>query len=267
MPRRFATSRNNGLRTRAGKKTAWERRGIRQKARIRSQNVFGDPTGPAYGRRSTNLAPRLSVGTDRPSRYVRVARTLRGAVMNCMSPRYRDDVGHRSRARWRTRRVGFGIALATVALLSGCANPDASLNDGEAGQKTQGTAAAPNPPGSDGGTAMSDVSLVTESRQVAAEESNARPSARVPTETSAGREVIYTATAEVEVVNATKQAAQIRRNVIAAGGWVLSDERSETTAQMVVKVPPKSFDATLISLASAGQVRSGNRRRRHGKCG
>jgi hypothetical protein len=72
------------------------------------------------------------------------------------------------------------------------------------------------------------------------------------------REVIYTATANVEVTNATTTANALRKSVIAQGGYVLQDERSEGSARMILRMKPDNFDAALAGLAKAGKVRSQN---------
>jgi hypothetical protein len=70
------------------------------------------------------------------------------------------------------------------------------------------------------------------------------------------RDVIYTADSVIQVVDATAEANRIRRDVIAAGGWLLADERTERTARMVLKVLPAKFDSTVNGLSKNGKVLS-----------
>jgi Domain of unknown function (DUF4349) len=70
------------------------------------------------------------------------------------------------------------------------------------------------------------------------------------------RDVIYTADSVIQVVDATAEANRIRRDVIAAGGWLLADERTDRTARMVLKVLPTQFDSTVNGLSKNGKVLS-----------
>jgi Domain of unknown function (DUF4349) len=70
------------------------------------------------------------------------------------------------------------------------------------------------------------------------------------------REVIYTANITVEVKQATAQANALRKLVIDQGGYVLADERTETSARLVLKVAPSRFDALLKGFEKLGKVRS-----------
>jgi hypothetical protein len=77
-----------------------------------------------------------------------------------------------------------------------------------------------------------------------------------PAQAKVRREVIYTANVTVEVKKATSEANALRKLVIAQGGYVLADERSETSARMVLKIAPSRFDALLKGFEKLGKVRS-----------
>ena len=157
-----------------------------------------------------------------------------------------------SRLRSLTIRSASAVAIAAVAtlLLAACSG---TSPDSAQAVDTAAAAAVTE----EGSFAAADISAAetvpaaTEATPAERGEPNQRPASQ-----AVRREVVYTAVAEVEVTNATAEATRIRREVIAAGGWVLSDERFETQVSMVLKVPPKSFDATLTNLSKAGKVRS-----------
>ncbi len=69
------------------------------------------------------------------------------------------------------------------------------------------------------------------------------------------RQIVYTAEASVEVDNATAAAAALRKQTVAAGGYVLTDVRDEGRSNITLKVPPTAFDATMTGLDKLGKVR------------
>lgn len=163
----------------------------------------------------------------------------------------RPDASSRLRSLTIRSVSAIAIAAAATVLLGACsstANESAQAFDTAAASAVaeQGSFAA-----ADIAAAETTVPAATEATSAERGEPNQRPASQ-----AVRREVVYTAVAEVEVTNAAAEATRIRREVIAAGGWVLSDERFETQVSMVLKVPPKSFDATLTNLSKAGKVRS-----------
>lgn len=69
------------------------------------------------------------------------------------------------------------------------------------------------------------------------------------------RQVVYTAEASVEVDHAAAAATTLRKQTVAASGYVLTDVRDEGRATITLKVPPTAFDATMSGLDKLGKVR------------
>ncbi|MEL7207279.1 MAG: DUF4349 domain-containing protein [Actinomycetota bacterium] len=122
----------------------------------------------------------------------------------------------------------------------------------------------------DGDTARAEVAdesggAESEATAVASEEEAAgddvvAPAAGVTLVDSAqGRQIVSTATIELDVEEAEEVTAEVARLVAAAGGFVAGEDTTNhggTRSSLVLRVPPEEFSTVLVALADLGDVRA-----------
>lgn len=142
----------------------------------------------------------------------------------------------------RSALLVLAAVLAAVLALSGCSGSSSDDSSTASGSASSASDSA-------GGAAVAPAAAP----EVAA---GGAPAAAAPVGL-AGRSVVRTGDLDVTVGDVPKAADEARRLALAAGGTVDSDERSGTGARgradVLLRVPPRSFDAVLGKVAGLGE--------------